>query len=145
VFNALGANVSKLAFFALDIETTGYNGEPGQHPTQAMIDGIRTYNVCPIIYSGWGMWGDMGVQGNWSQVKLWDTSGWLRTGQSEEATVFEFTQPFTQFGGFTAASRVMEQLTFDTPVTANGITVNVDLDVLDAAWLTSVQSARGTC
>lgn len=66
---ACGIHYTQLQFFALDIET-----DPGIPVTRAMVDGVASLGVRPVIYSGSGMYpGIMGDSTEFADVPLWDT------------------------------------------------------------------------
>lgn len=68
---AAGPYLSQLQFFAADVEP-----DPGIPVTQAMLDGIASRGVRPIVYAGAGFWAD--VQGSnttaFAGYPLWDTN-----------------------------------------------------------------------
>lgn len=111
-----------LKFFALDVEQ-----EPGgRYPvTRAMVDGVRSYGVRPVIYTGWGMWGDvMGPDSSFSDVPLWDFAG-DRSGWPESL----WEAPIRAYGGWNgsdATLRIGQQLRMQTPVAFEGVYVDDD-------------------
>jgi len=111
-----------LKFFALDVEQ-----EPGGRfaVTRAMVDGVRGYGVRPVIYTGWGMWGDvMGPDSSFSDVPLWDFAG-DRTGWPESL----WDAPIRAYGGWNgsdATLRIGQQLRMQTPVLFEGVYVDED-------------------
>jgi hypothetical protein len=126
---AAGPYVSQLQFFAIDIET-----DPGIAATQAMVAGVESLGVRPVIYSGSGMWS--AVQGfndtSFANVPLWDTNV---TGKvSSNTWIPDVTAPTpVAYGGWNTSAnpRVMVQQAFN--VTLDG--VSVDLNSVDPAFL----------
>ncbi len=115
----------RLKFYALDIEV-----EPGntQFPMQrAYADGVADeFGVRPVVYTGWGMWGDvMGYgSGGFADLPLWDFSGdradWPAA-LSDDALV--------PFAGWNTADNLRTgwQVQMQTPATLNGVTIDRDL------------------
>lgn len=66
--SAAGPYQSQLQFFALDVEPGG------PVVTQAMIDGVTSMGVRPVIYTGSAMWPQM-TNGStaFAHIPLWDT------------------------------------------------------------------------
>ena len=123
---AAGPYQSQLQFFALDVET----GSPAV--TRAMVDGVRSMGVRPVIYSGSGMWPSiMNNSSAFADVPLWDTnagavnySGWLAdTGAPAPVA----------YGGWNTAAnpRIGVQQKFEHNL--NGVLV--DLNSFDAGFL----------
>lgn len=111
-----------LKFFALDVEP-----EPAgtYQVTRAMVDGVRSYGVRPVIYTGWGMWGTvMGPDSSFSDVPLWDFAG-DRAGWPESL----WDAPIRAYGGWNgseATLRVGQQLRMQTEVLFEGVYVDED-------------------
>ncbi|WP_035741325.1 hypothetical protein [Arthrobacter sp. MA-N2] len=123
---AAGPYVSQLQFFALDVEPGG------SVVTRAMVDGVRSLGVRPVIYSGSGMWpGLMNNSSAFSDVPLWDTD----TSNLDYTTwTANYLAPTpAQYGGWNTAGtmRVGVQQKFEH--TLNGI--NVDLNSFNASFL----------
>ncbi|OOP61044.1 hypothetical protein BMF89_14520 [Arthrobacter sp. SRS-W-1-2016] len=123
---AAGPYVSQLQFFALDIEPGG------SLVTRAMVDGVRSLGVRPVIYSGSGMWpGLMGKSTAFSDVPLWDTD---TSNLNYARWTADYLAPApVQYGGWNTSStmRVGVQQKFEH--TLNGI--NVDLNSFNASFL----------
>jgi hypothetical protein len=116
---AAGAYASELQFFALDIET-----DPGVPLTRAMVDGVKSLGVRPVIYSGWGMWsGIMGSSVAFADVPLWDADTSVPY-DSAKAPALEGPKPVA-YGGWNqqGTSRVMVQQAFE--VEKFGVPVNI--------------------
>jgi hypothetical protein len=111
---ALGSLASSLQFFALDVET-----DPGVPVTPAMVSGVRSAGVRPVIYSGSAMWPEIqgGDDQRFADLPLWDASS---------------GSPVA-FGGWNTPGnpRLMTQTALG--VTIDGITV--DLDTISASML----------
>jgi hypothetical protein len=113
---------AQLKFFALDVEP-----EPSGSikVTRAMVDGVRGYGVRPVIYTGWGMWGNvMGTDSSFSDVPLWDFAG-DRAGWP--STLWE--APIRAYGGWNASDatlRIGQQLRMQTEVLFEGVYVDED-------------------
>jgi hypothetical protein len=126
---AAGPYQDQLQFFALDVET-----DTNVAVTRAMVDGVKSMNVRPIIYSGSGMWS--GVQGatsnDFSDVPLWDTNTSTFDYASWQANYLSPAP--VPYGGWNTPStmRIGAQQEFE--YTLNGI--NVDLDSFDSTFLT---------
>ncbi|MGM7777373.1 hypothetical protein ACSVHC_15320 [Arthrobacter sp. KNU-44] len=123
---AAGPYMAQLQFFALDIEPGG------SLVTRAMVDGVRSLGVRPVIYSGSGMWpGLMGNSTAFSDVPLWDTdtsnlnyAGWTA----------DYLAPApVQYGGWNTAGTMRVGIQQKLEHTLNGI--NVDLNSFDAGFL----------
>ncbi len=126
---AAGPYKDKLQFFALDAET-----DPGVPITRQMVDGVKSLNVRPVIYSGSGMWG--GIQGatanDFADVPLWDTD----TSYAD----YEYWQPNylspnpVRYGGWNTPNtmRIGVQQEFEYELRG----VYVDLNSFDASFLT---------
>jgi len=121
----------QLQWFTLDVET-----EPGgPFPvTRAMVDGVASYGVRPVIYSNAFLWDEtMGADSSFSDVPLWefagDREGW-------PATITE--EPIDAFGGWNVPGnyRVAQQIRMlgNVPLTVIG-GVEVDDDVVDLSFL----------
>jgi hypothetical protein len=127
---AAGPYVAQLQFFALDVET-----DPGVAVTQAMVDGVRSLGVRPVIYTGSGMWPTiMNGSNAFSGVALWDTD--VRSGFSLGTWSPNVLSPApTVYGGWNTAAnpRVLVQQAFE--VVVNG--VSVDVNSVDASFLTN--------
>ncbi|WP_155848633.1 hypothetical protein [Arthrobacter sp. 35W] len=125
---ATGPYANRLQFFALDVE----NG--GVPVTRAMVDGVASTGVRPIIYSGSGMWDGLqgATAGSFSDVPLWDT----------DTSVFPFAgwEPDhlapapVAYGGWNAPGtmRIANQQQFE--FSYNGVAI--DLNSFDASFLT---------
>lgn len=126
--DAAGPYVSKLQFFALDVET-----DPGLPVTREMVDGVKSKGVRPVIYSGSGMWPSVMGYGNadFSDVPLWDTNANLLEYPGWRAKLDTPTP--VAYGGWntTANPRVLVQQAFE--VTVDG--VKVDLNSVRADFL----------
>lgn len=121
--------VDKLQFFCLDVET-----QPGVRVTQAMVDGVRTLGVRPLIYTGSGMWSSVmgGDTAEFASVPLWDR-------QLKGAVLPDFapdvnSPPRRPYGGWNTATnpRVGVQQGIDTIL--NGVAV--DVSSFSSAFLT---------
>ncbi len=127
---AAGPYASQLQFFALDVET-----DPGIPVTQAMVDGVRSLGVRPVIYSGSGMWPTiMSGSSAFSGVPLWDTD--VRSGFSLSNWTPNVLSPApTVYGGWNTAAnpRVLVQQAFE--IVING--VSVDVNSVAASFLTN--------
>jgi len=67
---ACGPRIGQLSFFALDVEV-----DPGVPVTHAMVDGVRSMGVQPLIYSSSGMWPHlMGNDTSFANLPLWDAA-----------------------------------------------------------------------
>jgi hypothetical protein len=122
--NAVGSYKSQLQFFALDIETN-----PGIPVTRSMVDGVKAMGVCPIIYSGSGMWpGIMGAETtNFKDVPLWDTHAVGVTSMNPKTYTPNVLQPKpVPYGGWNVAGtmRIGIQQTFETLY--NGKRIDID-------------------
>jgi hypothetical protein len=128
--DAAGPYVGRLQFFALDIET-----DPGIPVTQAMVDGVRSRGVRPVIYTGSAMWPTiMNGSTAFSGVALWETD--VRPGFSLGAWAPNVLAPApTLFGGWNtpANPRALVQQAFEVAV--NG--VSVDINSVAASFLTN--------
>lgn len=131
---ACGPYVSKLQFFAIDVESEGADGGPGKLPTRAMVDGIKAMGVRPVLYTGSGMWpAMMGSSTAFGDVPLWDTDT-SSPPASAGAWVPNMNSPTpVQYGGWNtpATKRVIVQQAFN--VVIDGITV--DLNSVDPTFL----------
>ncbi|WP_423182183.1 hypothetical protein [Arthrobacter sp. NyZ413] len=123
---AAGPYIPQLQFFALDIET-------GSSPvTRAMVDGVRSLGVRPVIYSGSGMWpGLMGNSTAFADVPLWDTD---TSNLDYSRWIPDHLAPApVQYGGWNTngTMRIGIQQKFEHNL--NGI--NVDLNSFSAGFL----------
>ena len=61
--------IDQLQFFCLDIES-----DPGVPVTRAMVDGVKSMGVRPVIYSNWSVWPlIMGADNeDFADLPLWD-------------------------------------------------------------------------
>src|SRR6185312_2785263 len=67
---ACGPHIGALQFFCLDVEI-----DPGVPVTHAMVDGVRSMGVRPLIYSSSGMWPKiMGNDTSFADLPLWDAA-----------------------------------------------------------------------
>ncbi|MFK4295937.1 hypothetical protein ABH924_001074 [Arthrobacter sp. GAS37] len=124
--NAAGPYMSQLQFFALDIEPGG------SLVTRAMVDGVRSLGVRPVIYSGSGMWpGLMGNSTAFSDVPLWDTD--TSTLNYASWTANYLAPAPMQYGGWNSAGTMRVGIQQKFEHTLNGI--NVDLNSFDAGFL----------
>jgi len=126
---AAGPYVSRLQFFALDVET-----DPGVRVTHAMVDGVRSMGVPPVIYSGSGMWpGIMGQDDTrFANVPLWDTqTGKRPTPAGWRANLFSPAP--VRYGGWNTRSsmRVGVQQAFEVSIDG----VSVDLSSFASGFL----------
>ncbi|UYY80828.1 hypothetical protein OIT41_16185 [Arthrobacter sp. YA7-1] len=123
---AAGPYVSQLQFFALDIEPGG------SLVTRAMVDGVRSLGVRPVIYSGSGMWpGLMGNSTAFSDVPLWDTD---TSNLNYARWTANYLAPApVQYGGWNTASTMRVGIQQKFEHTLNGI--NVDLNSFNASFL----------
>lgn len=135
--DACGPYVNRLQFFALDVETEGPTGGPGQQVTRAMVDGVRSLGVRPVIYTGSGMW-PVVMGGNvtaFSDVPLWDTDTSSPPLGPESWTPDLAVPAPVRYGGWNEASRGtmrrIVQQAFDMPLGG----VSVDLNAVDPAFL----------
>lgn len=125
---AAGPYMDKLQFFALDAET-----DPGIPITRAMVDGVKSLGIRPVIYTGSGMWPQLqGATANdFADVPLWDTNA---TGVDYATWTANYLAPTpVVYGGWNTAStmRIGVQQQFEYPL--NG--VNVDLNSFNASFL----------
>jgi hypothetical protein len=124
---------TRLKFFALDIEMEPGGVQPVMR--QEYADGVASMGVRPIIYTGWGMWGEVMGPGNtqFSHLPLWDFSGdrldW-------PATIVE--EQIVKFGGWNSdtTTRVGWQVQMQTAAMLNG--VNIDRDVFSRSFIDTV-------
>lgn len=123
---AAGPYVSQLQFFALDIEPGG------SLVTRAMVDGVRSLGVRPVIYSGSGMWpGLMGNSTAFSDVPLWDTD---TSNLNYARWTADYLAPApVQYGGWNTASTMRVGIQQKFEHTLNDI--NVDLNSFNASFL----------
>ncbi|MEW1822981.1 hypothetical protein AB0323_19640 [Arthrobacter sp. NPDC080031] len=123
---AAGPYMSRLQFFALDIEPGG------SLVTRAMVDGVRSLGVRPVIYSGSGMWpGLMGNSTAFSDVPLWDTD---TSNLNYSSWTADYLAPApVQYGGWNTAGTMRVGIQQKFEHTLNGI--NVDLNSFDASFL----------
>lgn len=123
---AAGPYVSQLQFFALDIEPGG------SLVTRAMVDGVRSLGVRPVIYSGSGMWpGLMGNSTAFSDVPLWDTD---TSNLNYARWTADYLAPApVQYGGWNTAGTMRVGIQQKFEHTLNGI--NVDLNSFNASFL----------
>jgi hypothetical protein len=128
--SAAGPYARQLQFFALDVET-----DPGVPVTQAMVDGVKSLGVRPVIYTGSGMWPTiMNGSTAYSGVALWDTD--VRPGFSLGTWTPNVLSPAPAvYGGWNTAAnpRVLVQQAFE--VVVNG--VSVDISSVAASFLNS--------
>ena len=120
--------VGKLQFFCLDIET-----DPGVRVTNAMVEGVRSWDVRPLIYTGSGMWAPVmgGNVTSFSSLPLWDCHVTGHVPANFTPNVNSPT-PVPYCGWNTSSNpRVGVQQGFDT--TLNG--VDVDVSSFSAAFL----------
>ncbi len=123
---AAGPYMAQLQFFALDIEPGG------SLVTRAMVDGVRSLGVRPVIYSGSGMWpGLMGNSTAFSDVPLWDTDTSNLNYSSWTANYL--TPAPVQYGGWNTAGTMRVGIQQKFEHTLNGI--NVDLNSFNASFL----------
>jgi hypothetical protein len=123
---AAGPYMAQLQFFALDIEPGG------SLVTRAMVDGVRSLGVRPVIYSGSGMWpGLMGNSTAFSDVPLWDTD---TSNLNYSSWTANYLAPApVQYGGWNTASTMRVGIQQKFEHTLNGI--NVDLNSFNASFL----------
>jgi hypothetical protein len=118
--------MKKLQFFALDVETGGVQ------VTRAMVDGVKSLNVRPVIYTGSGMWPQMMNNSTaFSDVPLWDTDA---RNINYNKWVANYLSPTpVQYGGWNTPTnmRVGVQQKFEQNL--NG--VRVDLNSFNATFL----------
>jgi PKD repeat protein len=124
--SAAGPYQNQLQFFALDIETGGVP------VTRAMVDGVKSMGVRPVIYSGSGMWPQiMNNSTAFADVPLWDTNA----GSVDYSTwSADYLMPTpVPYGGWNTSTnmRIGVQQKFNQ--TLNGIVV--DLNSFDATFL----------
>lgn len=99
---ACGPHIGSLSFFCLDVEI-----DPGVPVTRAMVDGVRSMGVQPVIYSSRGMWPKvMGADDSFSDVPLWNADH-DRTG-------------FVSYGGWSGPVGTQER----EEVVFNGVAIN---------------------
>ena len=127
---AVGPYISRLQFFALDVET-----DPGISVTRTMVNGVTALGVRPVIYTGSGMWSQ--VQGgnatSFADVPLWDTAASDNVNPRTWRPNLVAPAPVAYGGWNTPANpRVMVQQAFN--VSESGVVV--DLDSVNAAFLT---------
>lgn len=139
---AAGKYQNKLKFFALDVET-----DPGIPVTRAMVDGVKSLGVRPVIYTGSGMWDKIqkGTAKEFSDVPLWETNSSNINYKTWKADI---NNPAPKvYGGWNTAStkRIGIQQKFEYNL--NGI--RVDLNSFDRSFLngstpTTAGSSSGT-
>lgn len=120
--------VGRLQFFALDVES-----DPGIRVTQAMVDGVTSLGVRPVIYTGAGMWPPIMGPNNsgFAEVPLWDTDTRSTSLGSWLPDVFS---PYpAQYGGWNTAATMRRGVQQAFDVVVDGVTV--DLSSFDAAFL----------
>lgn len=124
--SAAGPYQGQLQFFALDVET-------GSVPvTRAMVDGVKSMGVRPVIYSGSGMWPQiMNNSTAFADVPLWDTNA--GSVNYSTWTADYLTPAPVPYGGWNTSTnmRIGVQQKFNQ--TLNGIVV--DLNSFDATFL----------
>lgn len=123
----------QLKFFALDVEP-----EPGRDHRlqQEYADGVEgEFGVRPLVYTGWGMWGDVMGSGNgdFAHLPLWDFAG-DRFDWPEEMT----EEPLVEYGGWNVPGnyRVGWQVQMQQPAWLNG--VNIDRDLFSREFIDAV-------
>ncbi|MFH5878500.1 hypothetical protein [Arthrobacter sp. NA-172] len=123
---AAGPYMSQLQFFALDVEPGG------SLVTRAMVDGVRTLGVRPVIYSGSGMWpGLMNNSTAFADVPLWDTD---TSNLNYASWTADYLAPApVQYGGWNTAGTMRVGIQQKFEHTLNG--VNVDLNSFSAGFL----------
>ena len=125
---ATGPYQNQLQFFALDIET-----DPGVPATRAIVDGIKSMGVRPIIYTGSRMWPKLegSLANSFADLPLWDTNPSSFSYDSWKANYLA-PKP-VEFGGWNSSSnmRVGSQQQFEYSL--NG--VKIDLDSFNATFL----------
>ncbi|CAN7375554.1 PKD domain-containing protein [Arthrobacter sp. LjRoot78] len=124
--SAAGPYQSQLQFFALDVETGGVP------VTRAMVDGVKSMGVRPVIYSGSGMWPQiMNNSTAFADVPLWDTNAGSLD-YSSWAADYAVPTP-VPYGGWNTSTnmRIGVQQKFNQ--TLNGVVV--DLNSFDATFL----------
>lgn len=125
---AAGPYQDKLQFFAIDTEDI-----PGIPATRAMVDGIKSMGVRPVIYTGAGMWPGLqgGTAGDFSDVPLWDTD----TSQfAYDAWQVDYLVPTpNKYGGWNtdATMRIGVQQQFEYKLDG----IYVDLNSFDVSFL----------
>ena len=129
---ACGIHQNQLQFFALDIET-----DPGVPVTRAMVDGVASLGVRPVIYSGSGMYpGIMGNSIEFADVPLWDTDTSMPiTPKTMDAagTDLQHPRPVAYNGWNTPANpRIGVQQAFEVVIEG----VAVDLNAFDLGLIT---------
>lgn len=123
---------SRLKFFALDVEPEA----GGTYQLQrSYVDGVRNqFGVRPMVYSGWGMWGDvMGAATSFSDVPLWDFSG------DQLGWPVAISDPLlVTYGGWNTATnlRMGWQVQMQSPASFQG--VGIDRDVFSRAFIDAV-------
>ena len=124
--DAAGPYASQLQFFALDVEP----GSPVV--TRAMVDGVRSMGVRPVIYSGSGMWPQlMSNSTAFSDVPLWDTN---TSNLNYSTWTADYLAPSpVQYGGWNTAGtmRIGIQQKFEHSLDG----VPVDLNSFSASFL----------
>jgi len=123
---AAGPYVSKLQFFALDVETGGIP------VTRAMVDGVKSMKVRPVIYSGSGMWPQMMNNSTaFSDVPLWDTDTRNINYNKWQANYLSPTP--VQYGGWNTPTnmRIGTQQKFEHNLSG----IRVDLNSFNATFL----------
>lgn len=120
-----------LKFYALDVEPEPNGNLPVR---REYVDGVASMGVRPVIYSGWGMWGDvMGKTALFADVPLWDFSG-DRTDWPLSLTEANLVE----YGGWNTTSNLRSgwQVQMQTEATLNGI--NIDRDVFSREFIDAV-------
>ena len=123
---AAGPYMSKLQFFALDVET---GGEP---VTREMVDGVAAMGIRPVIYTGIGMWHHLQGEGDFSDIPLWDASGAHVNVNGWRADFL--APPPVRYAGWNTPATMRIGVQQHMEFTLNG--VNVDLNSFDASFLT---------
>lgn len=131
--DAAGTYVNRLCMFQLDVE------DPGHPLLREHVDGAKNKlisvgsNAKLTIYSGKGMWGNMGMSGDWSDVRLMEYAGEVTRWPADP-----YGTPINQFGGWNdpaipESMRVAWQMRMSRPVKRGGVLI--DEDMFQAAFL----------
>ena len=124
---AFGPYTDDLEFFSLDIED-----HPGVPATRAMVNGIATMGVQPVIYTDRRMWFD--VQGatdnDFADVPLWDSDVTGNVTLANQRVSLQ-NPPAVPYAGWNTPTnmRIGVQQSFDTVI--DGIPVDLNTFILD--------------
>jgi hypothetical protein len=124
---AFGPYVDDLEFFILDIEVN-----PGVPATRAMVNGIATMGVQPVIYTNRRMWFDIqdATDNDFADVPLWDSDVTGDVTLANQVVSMQSPPPVPYAGWNTPTNRrIGVQQSFETVI--DGITVDLNTFILD--------------